>query len=441
MSFLNHIHDRVLSTKSIWPLVTFRVLFGLTLCVTSIRFWNNGWIEKLFIEPDFFFKYNGFEWVLTPDPFWIYAAFAGLIITSLCIALGLFFRPMTALFFVLFSYTELWDATNYLNHHYLVALLALLLLFSPAHKAFSLDALRKPGIQQHRIPALYIYMLRGQVVVLYFFAGLAKVNHDWLFEAMPLRIWLPEHKDLPLIGGLLTLPVTAFVFSWFGAIYDLTIGLWLSLKKARPFAYATVILFHVTTGLLFNIGIFPILMITTNLIFFSGSFHEKIYQRFRSVATVRTARLVAQPHKLFKWGLIVYFGIQVLLPLRHVVYPGNVLVSEEGYRFSWRVMLLEKSGLATFTVRDKTTGRYTEVINSDYLTDFQEKQMAIQPDFMVQYAKHLAHVYQGRIEDPEVTVHAVVSMNGRPSQRFIDEKVDLSAVGYSLKHKNWIQSW
>jgi hypothetical protein len=137
----------------------------------------------------------------------------------------------------------------------------------------------------------------------------------------------------------------------------------------------------------------------------------------------------------------MYFGIQVLMPFRHFLYPSNVLVTEEGYRFSWRVMLLEKSGIATFTIRDKSTGRSSEIINSEYLTDFQEKQMAIQPDFMVQYAKHLATVYQGRVHDPEVTVHSVVSMNGHASRPFIDRNIDLSSADYSLQHKNWVKSW
>ena len=41
-------------------------------------------------------------------------------------------------------------------------------------------------------------------------------------------------------------------------------------------------------------------------------------------------------------GLVVLFlGIQFLLPLRHLLYPGNVNWTEEGFRFAWRVMLVE----------------------------------------------------------------------------------------------------
>ena len=44
-------------------LVVFRVMFGLIMLVECWRFWSKGWIERHYIEPDFFFKYYGFGWV------------------------------------------------------------------------------------------------------------------------------------------------------------------------------------------------------------------------------------------------------------------------------------------------------------------------------------------------------------------------------------------
>ena len=34
--------------------------------------------------------------------------------------------------------------------------------------------------------------------------------------------------------------------------------------------------------------------------------------------------------------------IQVIFPLRYIFYPGELFWHEQGYRFSWRVMLMEK---------------------------------------------------------------------------------------------------
>ena len=39
--------------------------------------------------------------------------------------------------------------------------------------------------------------------MVYVFAGLAKLNADWLLDAQPLRIWLAARSDLPIVGPLL----------------------------------------------------------------------------------------------------------------------------------------------------------------------------------------------------------------------------------------------
>ncbi len=68
--------------------------------------------------------------------------------------------------------------------------------------------------------------------------------------------------------------------------------------------------------------------------------------------------------------------IQLLFPWRYLLYPEELFWTEEGYRFSWRVMLMEKAGYAEFKVVDSKTGKRFYVDNSDFLSPFQEKQMA-----------------------------------------------------------------
>ncbi|NJL75836.1 MAG: HTTM domain-containing protein [Saprospiraceae bacterium] len=93
---------------------------------------------------------------------------------------------------------------------------------------------------------------------------------------MPLAIWLPTKADFPILGSLFAQPLTAHLFSWFGAIYDLTIPFFLLNTYTRPFAYIAVITFHVLTKMLFNIGLFPWIMIFSTLIFFSYKFSSTI---------------------------------------------------------------------------------------------------------------------------------------------------------------------
>ena len=52
---------------------------------------------------------------------------------------------------------------------------------------------------------------------------IAKINPDWLYMGMPLKIWLPSKFDIPFLGDLLQAEWVHYAFSWSGAIYDLSI--------------------------------------------------------------------------------------------------------------------------------------------------------------------------------------------------------------------------
>ncbi len=433
-------------TKSIAPLITFRILFGGLMLFGALRFMYYGWIERLYLAPNFFFKYYGFEWVAPLSEFGIYTLFVLIAVSAFCIMIGLFYRIATIIFFLTFSYSELIDATNYLNHYYLVALLAFLLIFIPAHRAFSIDTLIFPRIRASQVPAWTINILIFQLTIVYTFAGIAKINYDWLFRAMPLAIWLPERANTPILGYFFQFEWVAYAFCWFGAFYDLTIAYFLMYRPTRKFAYVAVVIFHVLTKLLFNIGLFPVIMMTSTLIFFSGDAHERFWKRWmvdggrRTNASLDDRRQITDSKRLLKIGLVLYISIQILLPFHHLLYKGNVLWTEEGYRLSWRVMVLEKTGNALFKIKDGATNRKSEITNSDYLTLFQEKQMSIQPDFIVQFAHFLKKEYEEKhgFVHPIITAEVHVAINGRPSRRLIDNTVNLAEIPFSLKKRNWV---
>ena len=136
--------------------------------------------------------------------------------------------------------------------------------------------------------------------------------------------------------------------------------------------------------------------------------------------------------------MCVFFAIQILLPLRSVFYPGNIMWHEQGYRFSWRVMLMEKIGYTTFKI-EKEDGKYFYVDNQDHLTSYQEKQMSFQPDFILEYAHYLGRYYKQKgLINIKVFAESYVSLNGRKSQKYIDSNVNLLAVEESFKNKTWI---
>ena len=135
----------------------------------------------------------------------------------------------------------------------------------------------------------------------------------------------------------------------------------------------------------------------------------------------------------------LFFVIQFLLPWRYLMYPGELFWTEEGFRFSWRVMLMEKAGYSQFKIVDGKSGRRFYVDNSDFLTPFQEKQMSFQPDFILQYAHFLAeHFKKDGHRNIEVYVENYVALNGRKSAPYIDPNVNLLEFEDSLSHKSFI---
>src|SRR6478735_566185 len=263
---------------SAW-LAAFRVLFGLTLLTSTLRFLAYGWIDQLFTEPQFHFKYWGFSWVTVPDASELHALFWLLAALCVCISLGFLFRAASLGLFLGFSYLQLLDVTTYLNHYYLASLLALLLACSPAGRTWSLDARLRPRVARDTVPTAWLYLFRFQVAVVYTFAGLAKAHSDWLFHAEPLRIWLLSRADTPVIGPLVALDWAAPVMSWAGFLFDTSIPWLMMVPRLRPFAYLLVIGFHTTVGLLFPIGMFPVIMVLSVLVFFSPSWPRKLWAR------------------------------------------------------------------------------------------------------------------------------------------------------------------
>ena len=182
----------------------FRILFGLLGIAAILRFVANGWVAELYIKPTHHFSYYGFGWVQAWPGWGMYLHFALLGLASLCVALGYRYRLSIAAFFLLFTYVELIDKSTYLNHYYFVSLISFLMIFLPLGLMASLDSRRSHTEKtSSTIPRAVLWILRAQIGMVYIFAGIAKLNPDWLFHAEPLRIWLYNSTDTPLIGSFL----------------------------------------------------------------------------------------------------------------------------------------------------------------------------------------------------------------------------------------------
>jgi vitamin K-dependent gamma-carboxylase len=442
------LHQRLHQPLDIAALAVYRMLFGGLMFVGTLRFMSCNWIERLYVEPQFQFKYWGFSWVQVPGETGLYLLYAGIALTALLVALGAFYRVAIVAFWLLFTYAELMDVTTYLNHYYFVSLQALILCFLSPHRAWSVDAWRRPALRAATLPAWQTHWVRFQVGLLYFYAGWAKLEADWLLHAQPLNIWLPPHEGLPLFGWLLDEVWVHYAFSWFAFLFDVAIIGFMLWRRARPYAFAVIVVFHVLTHVFFNIGLFPFIMVLSVLVFFEPDWPRKIAAVLPSPSAggAGGAGVRAAPHPgdwtpasaAFALVIAGFCLFQFLFPLRHWLYPGSVLWHEQGMRFSWRVMLREKSGSLAYRVVD-VQGRTQVVSPYDYLTELQYREMAGQPDLILQLAHRIRDDFDARGLGP-VAVYADswVSLNGRPARRMIDPQADLARIEDGLAHADWI---
>ena len=412
-------------------IAAFRVIFGLLGVLVVARFFAHGWIGPLYVEPDHHFTYLGFGWV-RPWPGWgMHAHFIALGLLGLGIAAGYRPRLCAALFGIGFTYVELIDRTTYLNHYYLMSLVSLLLAVLPLHRV--------------SIPLWTIWALRAQIGIVYVFAGAAKLNPDWFLHALPLRIWLYQHGDLPLLGPILQETWVAYAMSWGGATFDLAIVPALLWRRTRPFAYAMLVAFHLTTWVLFpQLGAFPWLMIGLSLVFFEPRWPRRLLGFLRIPARRPDGGVQLPAGRPWRANavlaaLALFAAVQLALPLRHFAYPGNVRWNEEGYRFAWRVMLSEKVGFVQYRVRDLATDQSWLVEPDEYLTPLQVERMSFQPDMIQQTAGIIAADFAERGHgDVVVNAAAFVAFNGRPNARLIDPDVDLASARPGWSPKAWV---
>lgn len=416
----------------------FRVAFGLLIVASTARFVARGWVEEFYLAPTNHLTYAGFEWVRPLPTGAMYAHMGVLAALGMAIAIGYRTRLAAALFALGFAYLELIDAALYLNHYWFVTLAAVTLAVVPSSS-------------QGTVPAITVWALRAQLAVVYVFAGIAKLNPDWLVNAQPMSIWLSARTDRPLVGPWLDETLVAYLFSWVGALFDLTIVGWLLWRPTRLFAYVAVVAFHVATAMLFQIGVFPWVMIALTPVFFAPDWPHQLRLHLRRVsgrddsvsALVGGADRVAgvRADRIGRWttaALVAMIAVNVVLPLRHYAADGNVRFNDDGYYLSWRVMLTERAGFLEFDVRDRRTGETWTVRPDLVLEEWQTAQASRRPDLALATAHLIADSYRPR--DVEVFANSWVAFNGTPRQRWLDPDVDLSSIPRSARASAYVLS-
>lgn len=422
-------------------IVFFRIAFGLLLFSDVIRYWQKGFIAK-YVAPAFQFKYYGFSWVHPLPGNGLYYHFAVIGILSLMFAAGCFYRVTSILLTVSISYVFLLDQANYLNHYYMVILFCILMATIPANIRFSVDSLIWPKLRNIAMPQWAVWLLCLQMEVILIYAGIVKINVDWL-QLQPLTMWLAERSDYPIMGYFFTQP-WAVAIAAYGAIVLHIVGAPLLLfKQTRIYIFIVYVLFHLLNSWVFNIGIFPYLTIFGTLIFFAPSWPRKFLPaQYQQAENMQFMAPTIVKQRIIIGYLIIWIAVQILFPLRHVLYPGYVSWTEEGHRFAWQMKLRDKQCRIKFTITDPDTARQWIPGYFGYLSHRQARKMSARPDMILQFAHFLKYKWQTKynVQNPIITANSICSLNGRPYSTMIKPNVDLTQVKRTLwPPANWIE--
>ena len=402
----------------------FRIVFGGCLVYEIFYYFNIGVIAKGLKAPVVLFPYEGFEWItLLPGKAPELLLFLSLI-AAFCIMLGIIYKYAITFFFFTFTYFFMLDKGFYNNHLYLFILLCGLMIFMPADSAYSLAKKNK----RTTVPYWTILLLRFQLFVVYFYGGLAKINHDWLILKEPVKsIFATQGYSSPLLINFI---------AYGGLAFDLSIGFLLCWKPTRKIAVLAVLMFNCTNAVLFHdIGVFPFFMIGATMLFFEPDFFEKwlpnTFANDKQKKKMATQNEINTSLSTLHKALIgTYVSLQLLLPFRCLLITSNPNWYGPGQRFSWRMKIqnrVEKElSYAIFDMDSKTILTFDP---HTALTVTQINTLIQDPRMILRFAQFLGDdAHKREMKNVKVKAKVLISYNGRTPQLIIDQDKDLLSV-------------
>jgi hypothetical protein len=418
------------------------VLFGLLIFFESGGAILTGWVDETFIDPTVPFQFIDFTWLKPLPGYGMYVWYVIMAICGLCVMLGFYYRIAIVTFAILWWGSYLMQKFNYNNHYYLLILLSWFMVLMPAHRYASLDVSRKPSLRSLTCPQWCHWAFILQIGIVFFYASINKLYVDWL-ELRPIEIWFSRKVNYLLVGQWLQNHWVQGSVAYGGILFDLLVVPMLLFRPTRLLALGLSVLFHGFNAIIFQIGIFPFLMIGLTVFFFPPEQIRRLFFKSKPLPTLEPAendRHTNTRQRLFLLGASIFFLFQLMLPLRHLLFPGNVNWTEEGHRMSWRMMLRTKSGSIYYQVIDAQTGKKWEIDPLDYVTAHQYNDLATHPDLIWQFAQYLKEQYRkDGVAQVQVFAFCKAGLNGRPYQDLIDSSVDLAQVEWEpFEHAKWI---
>ncbi len=420
--------EKLFKPVDIAPLVFFRILGGALITMELIGEAATNFKEP-YVEATFHFSFLLTPWLQPGPPALVYAHMTANVVAALFVTIGLYYRAAALVLTIGLSTLFLMEKSAYINHTYLYCLFAGILTCIPANAAVSLDVRRRPELARTQVPAWTLYLLRFQMGVVYVFAGINKLDPDWL-QALPLKKWLGVRTSYPIIGHLFAIPATPYVMSYAGLVLDLSVVPAMLWSKTRWIGFTLIVAFHLANVATFGIGSFPwFSIVATSMFFPPETFRNLPLLRTRLPNSGRAPESIQTIHKrAIAAALAIFVSIQIAVPSRRFFFDGWTSWTEAGHNFAWRMMLRSKSGYLRYEIRDLETGESWIENPRKYLTPTQLSETVGDPDMILQLAHHLRDLHTARGRRVKVTANAMVRLNGRRGRPLVDQEMDLAQV-------------
>ncbi|KAK1800913.1 hypothetical protein P4O66_005578, partial [Electrophorus voltai] len=448
----------------------FRCLFGMLMAVDITQERGLSHLDYKYLDGAPICRFPLFNF-LEPLPMdWMYCVYLVMFLGAVGIMLGWFYRLSCLMFISTYWYIFFLDKTAWNNHSYLYGLIGFQLTLMDANRYWAIDGLRNPKKRNTHVPLWNYTILRAQIFIVYFIAGVKKLDADWV-EGYSMK-YLAHHWLFDPFKVILPVElVSLMVVHGGGLILDLTAGYLLFFDVTRPVAIIFVTYFHCMNSQLFSIGMFPYTMLATSPLFCYADWPRRFFGCFPEFlqfvlpltsdeprpspscvypsppnrsAEERESPALSQPtaprfrHKMAAFFTVVYIAEQLFLPYSHFITKGYNNWTNGLYGYSWDMMVHSRTHQhVKITYKDGVTGQIG-YLNPGVFT--QTRRWKDHGDMLKQYATCLSHnLPRFNITNPEIYFDIWVSINDRFQQRIFDPRVDVVKADWSPFRPNpWL---
>ncbi|XP_021361813.1 vitamin K-dependent gamma-carboxylase-like [Mizuhopecten yessoensis] len=417
---------------------------------------------------------------LKPLPLdWMYLIYFIMFLTTIGIAFGFMYRWCLVVFNAIYWYVHLLDMQRWNNHSYLFGLLSFLLLITDGNRYLSVDSLIWSRLRNQEVPLWNYTLMRYQVFLLYFLAGIKKLDPEWLYGYSERGLsgnWVFDIFRPFLSSEMIDL----YIVHRFGFFLDLSLGFLLFFDKTRKVGMLMALSFHAMNSQIFSIGMFPYIGIATLTIFCYPDWPRKIVNCMLFWKPRTPIILKSNPHCLYSEDrrnasgisrlddgdklkqmnthrnidstrsrssrpstlhtvcslfVLLYAAEQMFLPFSSVVFKGLNTWGGDLYGYTWNMMIHKYKVDIIVNVKDLETGERFDITElSSPLT--LGRRYAYTPVMLVQFSKCVARKLEAEGHSNfAINYDAQLALNGRFYQRLVDPNKDMLTADWNIFSK------